>query len=54
MPKDSSLGVSIQPKPKTGLEVGCEPEEDEFHFVSIQPKPKTGLEEQVINTTYFL
>ena len=37
-------GVSIQPKPKTGLE-----EQDyavvlESKVVSIQPKPKTGLE----------
>ena len=42
------IRVSIQPKPKTGLE-----EEDNealtklYERVSIQPKPKTGLEVQM-------
>ena len=36
--------VSIQPKPKTGLEAAEANVGDDAKIVSIQPKPKTGLE----------
>ena len=39
-----NLSVSIQPKPKTGLEVVRTVANALRVIVSIQPKPKTGLE----------
>ena len=38
--------VSIQPKPKTGLEESPLSSKAKKVQVSIQPKPKTGLEEE--------
>ena len=43
--KFKAITVSIQPKPKTGLEDGNGQHPKETPQVSIQPKPKTGLEE---------
>ena len=50
------IGVSIQPKPKTGLEGEIFVKLMCFNpVVSIQPKPKTGLEDKSdTNTTSFL
>ena len=41
------LHVSIQPKPKTGLEAKVKVNLKVLLLVSIQPKPKTGLEVRV-------
>ena len=38
------IKVSIQPKPKTGLEENITLLHLTYTIVSIQPKPKTGLE----------
>ena len=41
--------VSIQPKPKTGLEEVSDLDVSSDSVVSIQPKPKTGLEDGILN-----
>ena len=42
--------VSIQPKPKTGLEVCSNHACFGLKSVSIQPKPKTGLEARLLQS----
>ena len=49
--KETAKHVSIQPKPKTGLEVTTSLKPNFTEGVSIQPKPKTGLEDKVVPTT---